>query len=71
MFLKGLISDRTKTSHETYSFDNMLFNTKQIIPWENNTQTKAKIENQRTLDMFVISKNIVNDRSQINMTMTM
>ena len=28
--------------------------------------TKAKIENQRTLDMFIISKNIINDRGEIN-----
>ena len=36
-----------------------------------NTQTKARIENQRTLDMFVISKNIINDSGEINMTITM
>ena len=56
-------------SQETYSFD-MLSNTMQIIPCEYNTQTKAKIENLRALDMFAISKNI-NNRSKINMTITM
>ena len=31
-----------------------------------NSQTKAKMENQRTLDMFVMSKNIINDTGKSN-----
>ena len=47
-------------SHKTHSFDNLLFNTTQIISYE------ARIENQRTLDMFVTSKNIINDTGKSN-----
>lgn len=54
----------------------MLFNTvtMQIIPCKYDKQMKAKIENQcTTIEVFVISKHIINDtcRSQIKMTITM